>query len=168
MKKIFLLLILFCCIIFSLNAQTNESNDRMKWWRQARFGMFIHWGVYAVPAGTYKGQQISGIGEWIQLRGKIPVGEYRDYAKQFNPVKYKPESWAALAQQAGMKYVVITSKHHDGFALYDSKVSEWDVGQATPYKKDLLTPLARAVRKRGLKFGLYYSQAQDWTHPGGA
>jgi alpha-L-fucosidase len=145
-----------------------KQEARMKWWRQARFGMFIHWGVYAVPAGTYKGQQIAGIGEWIQLRGKIPVGEYRDYAKQFNPVKYNPESWAALAQQAGMKYVVITSKHHDGFALYDSKVSEWDVGQASPYKKDLLTPLARAVRKRGLKFGLYYSQAQDWTHPGGA
>ncbi len=145
-----------------------EREARMKWWRQARFGLFIHWGVYAVPAGTYQGKPIDGIGEWILLRGKIPVAEYRAYAKDFNPVKYDPESWAALAQAAGMKYVVITSKHHDGFALYDSKVSEWDVAGATPYKKDLLTPLSRAVRRRGLKFGLYYSQAQDWIHPGGA
>jgi alpha-L-fucosidase len=140
----------------------------MRWWREARFGMFIHWGVYAVPAGTYKDKQIAGIGEWIMLRGKIPVAEYRGYATQFNPVKYDPQAWAALAQAAGMKYVVITSKHHDGFALYDSKVSDWDIADATPHKKDLLTPLARAVRRRGLKFGLYYSHAQDWTHPGGA
>jgi alpha-L-fucosidase len=149
-------------------ADEARRNARMGWWRQARFGMFIHWGVYAVPAGTYKGKQIDGIGEWIMLRGKIPVAEYRAFAQEFNPVKYDPEAWAALAQTAGMKYVVITSKHHDGFALYDSKVTDWDVAQATPYKKDLLMPLARAARRRGLKFGLYYSQAQDWTHPGGA
>ena len=149
-------------------AEDPRRDARMKWWRQARFGMFIHWGVYAVPAGTFQGKPIEGIGEWIMLRGKVPVADYRAFAREFNPVKYDPESWAALAQAAGMKYVVITSKHHDGFALYDSKVTDWDVAQATPYKKDLLAPLARAARKRGLKFGLYYSQAQDWTHPGGA
>jgi alpha-L-fucosidase len=148
--------------------ESAQREARMKWWREARFGMFIHWGVYAVPAGTYQGKQIPGIGEWIMLRGKIPVAEYRAFAKEFNPVKYDPEAWAALAATAGMKYVVITSKHHDGFALYDSKVTDWDIADATPYKKDVLTPLARAVRKRGLRFGLYYSQAQDWTHPGGA
>ena len=87
MKNIFLLL-MFCCFLFSSIAQTNDVNDRMKWWREARFGMFIHWGVYAVPAGTYKGQKINRIGEWIMNRGKIPVAEYQEFAKQFNPVRY--------------------------------------------------------------------------------
>lgn len=145
-----------------------ERDARMEWWREARFGMFIHWGVYAVPAGTYDGRQIGGIGEWIMNRGKIPVSVYKDYAKEFNPVKYDPDAWVRLAKEAGMKYIVITSKHHDGFALFDSKVTDWDVVDATPYGKDLLKPLAEACRKHGLKLGFYYSQAQDWNHPGGA
>jgi len=140
----------------------------MEWWREAKFGMFIHWGVYSVPAGTYKGEQIKGIGEWIMLRGKIPVAEYRAFAGQFNPVKYKPDDWAKLAKAAGMKYIVITAKHHDGFALFPSDVTDWDIADATPYQKDLITPLAKAAHRHGLKFGTYYSQAQDWTNPGGA
>lgn len=149
--------------------ETKEQRDaRMKWWREAKFGMFIHWGVYSVPAGTYKGKRIGGIGEWIMHNAKIPVAEYREFAKQFNPVKYNPDEWVRLAKDAGMKYIVITSKHHDGFALFDSKVTEWDVVDATPYKKDLLKPLAEACRKHGIKLGFYYSQAQDWNHPGGA
>lgn len=149
--------------------ETPEQRDaRMAWWREAKFGLFIHWGVYAVPAGTYRGGAIGGIGEWIMRNGKIPVAEYRAFAREFNPVNYDPDAWAALAREAGMRYVVITSKHHDGFALYDSRVTDWDVADATPYGKDLLGPLAEAARRRGLKFGLYYSQAQDWTHPGGA
>ncbi|MCX7819195.1 MAG: alpha-L-fucosidase [Kiritimatiellae bacterium] len=150
-------------------AETPEQRDaRMAWWREAKCGMFIHWGVYAVPAGIYNGQQIAGIGEWIMLRAKIPVAEYRAFARQFNPVKYDPEAWVRLAKRAGMRYIVITSKHHDGFALFDSAVTDWDVVDATPYGRDLLAPLAAAARRHGLKFGCYYSQAQDWTHPGGA
>ena len=149
--------------------ETPEQRDaRMAWWREARFGMFIHWGVYAVPAGTYEGKQIGGIGEWIMLRGKIPVAEYKAYAREFNPVKYDPDAWARLAKEAGMRYMVITSKHHDGFALFDSKVTDWDVVDATPYGKDLLKPLVEACHRHGLKIGFYYSQAQDWNHPGGA
>jgi len=140
----------------------------MEWWREARFGMFIHWGVYAVPAGTYKGQKINRIGEWIMNRGKIPVAEYQEFAKEFNPVKYDPEAWVKMAKDAGMKYIVITSKHHDGFALFDSKASKWDIVDATPYRKDLLKPLAEACRKHDIKLGFYYSQAQDWNNPGGA
>ncbi|TWT78460.1 Alpha-L-fucosidase [Posidoniimonas polymericola] len=143
-------------------------DSRMDWWRDAKFGMFIHWGVYAVPAGEYHGEQVPWIGEWIMRQAKIPVGEYRGYAKQFIPNKYDPQQWAKLAKQAGMRYVVITAKHHDGFALYDSQVTDWDIADASPYGKGLLQPLATAVRAEGLKFGLYYSQAQDWTHPGGA
>jgi len=145
-----------------------QRNERMRWFRDAKFGMFIHWGVYAVPAGTYQGKQIGSIGEWIMHHGRIPVKDYKAFARQFNPVKYNPEAWAQLAADAGMKYIVITSKHHDGFALFDSAVTDWDVVNATPYGKDLLAPLAAAARERGLKFGLYYSQAQDWNHPGGA
>ena len=149
--------------------ETKEQKDaRMKWWREARFGMFIHWGVYAVPAGTYQGRRIRGIGEWIMNWGKIPVAEYKAFAKEFNPVKYNPEEWVLLAKEAGMKYLVITSKHHDGFALFDSKVTDWDIVDATPYGKDLLKPLAEACAKHGVKLGFYYSQAQDWNHPGGA
>jgi alpha-L-fucosidase len=140
----------------------------MQWWREARFGMFIHWGVYSVPAGTYHDKKIPGIGEWIMLKAKIPVAEYREYAKDFNPVKYDADAWVRLAKEAGMKYIVITSKHHEGFALFDSKVTDWDVVDATPYGKDLLRPLEQACKKHGMKLGFYYSQAQDWVHPGGA
>ena len=102
-----------------------EKDARMAWWREARFGMFIHWGVYAVPAGVYQGEQIPGIGEWI-MSTRIPVDEYKAYAQEFNPVDYDPAEWAALAKEAGMRYMVITSKHHDGFALYQPDVLWWD------------------------------------------
>lgn len=149
--------------------ESKEQRDaRMKWWREARFGMFIHWGVYAVPAGTYHGSQIKSIGEWIMNRAKIPCSEYQSYASQFNPVKYDADEWVRLAKEAGMKYIVITSKHHDGFALFGSKASKWNVVDSTPYGKDLLAPLAAACRKHGLKLGFYYSQAQDWNNGGSA
>lgn len=145
-----------------------DAAERTRWFREARFGMFIHWGVYAVPAGEWQGKQIGGIGEWIMKNGKIPVADYRAFAKDFTASKYDPAAWAALARRAGMRYVVITSKHHDGFALYDSAVTDWDAVDSSGARRDLLAPLAAAVRAEGLKFGLYYSQAQDWTHPGGA
>jgi alpha-L-fucosidase len=159
-----------CCalLVSTAIAQNKTKDERMDWWREARFGMFIHWGVYAVPAGIYNGQRINRIGEWIMNRGKIPVAEYKKFAADFNPVKYDADAWVRMAKDAGMKYIVITSKHHDGFALFDSKASSWDIMDATPYKKDLLKPLAEACRRHGLKLGFYYSQAQDWVHPGGA
>jgi alpha-L-fucosidase len=169
-----LMLLLLSGVAASVHAQTTENETpaqrdaRMNWWREARFGLFIHWGVYSVPAGTYKDKQIGGIGEWIMRSAEIPVTEYRTFARDFNPVKFDPAAWAALAEEAGMKYIVITSKHHDGFALFPSDVTDWDIADATPYGQDLIGPLAAATRQRGLKFGLYYSQAQDWTHPGGA
>ena len=147
---------------------TDDRNQRMAWWREARFGLFIHWGVYAVPAGTHKGEQIENIGEWIMHYGRIPVSEYQQYSREFNPVNYDPEAWVRLAKDAGMKYIVITTKHHDGFALFDTAVSDWNVVDSTPHAKDLLKPLAEAARKHGIKLGFYYSQAQDWVHPGGA
>jgi len=169
MKKTIIALTVLLLLGQNIIAQKELSKDeRMAWWREARFGMFIHWGVYAVPAGEWKGQRIGGIGEWIMNRGKIPVSEYQEIAKQFNPVRYDPDAWVRMAKDAGMKYIVITSKHHDGFALFETKASEWNVVDATPYGKDLLKPLAEACRKYGIKLGFYYSQAQDWNNPGGS
>jgi alpha-L-fucosidase len=152
--------------VFAQKTLTND--ERMQWWREARFGMFIHWGVYAVPAGTWNGQKIGGIGEWIMNNAKIPVAVYQQIGKQFNPVNYNPDAWVKMAKDAGMKYIVITSKHHDGFALFQTKASKWNVVDATPYGKDLLKPLAEACKKYGIKLGFYYSQAQDWNNPGGS
>lgn len=141
-----------------------DFDARMQWWRDAKFGMFIHWGVYSVPAGVYKGAEIKGIGEWIMEKGKIPVEEYEKFAKQFNPVDFDAKSWAKTMKQAGMKYVVITSKHHDGFALWDSKYSDYDIVDYTPFKRDILKELSAACKAEGIRFGLYHS-ILDWHHP---
>jgi alpha-L-fucosidase len=145
-----------------------SQDAKMKWFREAKFGLFIHWGLYAIPAGEWKGQPIAGIGEWIMNRAKIPVKEYQQLAPEFNPVKFDAEAWVQMAQDAGMKYVVITSKHHDGFAMYHSAVSKYNIYDATPFKRDPLKELAAACARHGLKFGFYYSQAQDWHEPNGA
>jgi len=144
-----------------------QRDARMKWWREARFGMFIHWGVYSVPAGTYHGKKIGSIGEWIMFNAQIPCAEYQGFASQFNPVKYDAEEWVKTAKEAGMKYIVITSKHHDGFAMFDSKASDWNIVKASPFGRDPLKELAAACRHHGLKLGFYYSQAQDWNNVGG-
>jgi alpha-L-fucosidase len=139
--------------------------QRIRWWREARFGMFIHWGLYAIPAGEWQGKPIPGIGEWIMNRARIPVREYEKLAGQFDPVKFNAEEWVQVAQDAGMKYLVITAKHHDGFALYGSKASKYNIVEATPFRRDPLKELAAACRKAGIRLGFYYSQTQDWYEP---
>jgi alpha-L-fucosidase len=144
-----------------------EQDRRMEWWREARFGMFIHWGLYALPAGEWKGEQIPGISEWIMARAEIPVKEYEKLAESFNPVKYDAEQWVKLAKNAGMKYIVITSKHHDGFTMFHSRASTYNIVDATPFGRDPLKELAEACKKYDMRLGFYYSQAQDWHEPGG-
>ncbi len=141
-----------------------SKDQRMKWWREARFGMFIHWGLYAVPAGEWKGKQIPGIGEWIMERADIPVAEYEQLTKRFNPVRFNADEWVRIAKNAGMKYIVITSKHHDGFCLWDSKVTDYDIVDATPFKRDVLGELSKACKKQGVKLCFYHS-IMDWHHP---
>ncbi len=148
----------------ALPETAEQSEERMQWWREARFGMFIHWGVYSIPAGTYKGKQISGIGEWIMESADIPVAEYEKYAKQFNPVKFNADQWVQIAKNAGMKYIVITSKHHDGFCLWDSKVSDYDIMDTAPFKRDILKELSVACKKHGIRLCFYHS-IMDWHHP---
>jgi alpha-L-fucosidase len=149
-----------------VRAESPEQTEaRLRWFREARFGLFIHWGVYAVPAGFWQGKPVGA--EWIMFQGKIPVAAYRAFARDFTAAKYDPEAWAQLAAEAGVKYVVITAKHHDGFALFDTAFSDWNAVRASGAERDLLQPLAAAVRARGLRFGVYYSQSQDWVNPGG-
>src|SRR6056297_3563015 len=131
-----------------------EIDQRMDWWRKARFGMFIHWGLYSIPAGKWGDE--TGHAEWIRTTAQIPLETYDQFLDDFNPVNYNPEKWVSLAKQAGMKYIVITTKHHDGFCLFDSKFTDFDV-MSTPYGKDLLKPLARECREQGVKLGWYHS-----------
>ena len=157
------------CLVLSTGSaaaqETQAQHDaRMSWWRDARFGMFIHWGAYAVPAGTYHGNRIRGTAEWIMNNAHVPIPEYETFVHAFNPVDYDPDAWVRIAKDAGMKYIIITSKHHEGFAIFDSKVSSYDIVDATPYKRDALKALADAAHRQGMKFGVYYS-IMDWHHP---
>src|SRR5919206_1216591 len=131
----------------AIRAESRQREDarrdpRLEWWRDAKFGLFIHWGLYAIPAGEWKGQPIPGIGEWIMYRARIPVAEYEQLAKQFNPVKFDAEAWVGLAKRAGQKYLTITSKHHDGFCMFDSKLTDYTVVKATPWGRDPVKALA--------------------------
>ena len=141
---------------------------RLEWFREAKYGLFIHWGLYAIPAGEWKGKRSLGLGEWIMNRSRIPVADYEGLAKQFNPVKFNADQWVQLAEDAGMKYIVITSKHHDGFAMFKSAVSRYNIADATPFKRDVLKELADACARRGMRLGFYYSQSQDWHEKNGA
>ncbi|MFH1084263.1 MAG: alpha-L-fucosidase [Chloroflexota bacterium] len=144
-----------------------RSDPRLTWWRAARFGMFIHWGLYAIPAGTWKGQQIPGIGEWIMYRARIPVAEYEQLAAQFNPVRFNAAEWVGLAKAAGQKYLTITAKHHDGFCLFKTHVSPYNIVDATPFGRDPIAELADECQRQGVRLCFYYSQTQDWHHPDG-
>lgn len=135
---------------------------RTKWWKDATFGMFIHWGLYSAYAGEYKGESIPRNGEWIQFMAKIPEPEYAASAKQFNPVKFNADEWVAVAKSAGMKYIVFTAKHHDGFCMFDTKLSDFNIVKATPFHRDPVRELYNACKKAGIRFGVYYSNDLDW------
>jgi alpha-L-fucosidase len=144
-----------------------RQDPRLDWWRAAKFGMFIHWGLYASPAGVWRGAAVPGIGEWIMLRARIPVPEYESLARSFNPVRFDAAEWVSLAKMAGQKYIVITSKHHDGFCMYHSRVTGYNIVDATPFGRDPLKELAVECERQGVRLGFYYSQTQDWHHPNG-
>ena len=143
------------------NLPKARPDPRLDWWREARFGLFIHWGLYAIPAGEWNGR--TDYGEWIRNNAKIPIDVYDRFQAQFNPAKFDADAWVRMAKQAGMQYIVITTKHHDGFALFDSKGTTWDV-MGTPYGRDIIAQLADACRRGGIRLGLYYS-IMDWHHP---
>jgi len=145
--------------------ETKEQHDaRMNWWREARFGMFIHWGLYAVPAGRWHGREVKDIGEWIMNNAHIPVDQYEKFAPQFDPEKFDAKQWVAIAKGAGMKYIVITSKHHDGFNMFGSQESNYNIVKATPFHRDPMKELSAACKDAGVTFCFYHS-IMDWHHP---
>lgn len=167
MSKSFGNFAVLCLSIISLTLYVGSSNrtvaqtisdrkvdTRMKWWEGARFGMFIHWGIYAVPAQ----------GEWYMNTAHVPIPDYENYAKQFDPVDFDADRWVRIAHEAGMKYLVITSKHHDGFSMFETRATHYNVVEATPWHKDPLRALSAACRRHGIKFAVYYS-IMDWHSP---
>src|ERR1043165_2377194 len=136
---------------------------RLQWWSDARFGMFIHWGLYAQDGCFWKGQD--GKTEHMMRHLQIPLAEYAKIANDFNPTNFSADEWVTTAKNAGMKYMIITSKHHDGFAMFNSPSSDYNIVKRTPWKRDPVKDLADACRKQGLKFGVYYSLGRDWEDP---
>jgi alpha-L-fucosidase len=163
----------FCALTISLltpavysDSAASGRPDRLEWFLNDKFGMFIHWGVYSDPAGEWKGRRGGNYSEWIMNDARIPAEEYaREIAAKFNPVDFEAEEWVSLAKNAGMKYIVITAKHHDGFAMYHSRVSPYNIVDFTPFKRDPMKELAAACRKHGIRLCFYYSQTKDWHHP---
>lgn len=170
MRKLSILLImltLWSVVNASDNRLTQE--EKMRWWQDAKFGMFVHWGPYCLYGGVYNGHhQRRGGAEWIMNRCKIPVREYRAKASTFNPANFSADSLVLTAKNAGMKYIVFTTKHHDGFAMFGSKASPFNIVDYTPYGRDIVDDVVKACRKHGMKIGFYYSQSQDWCNPGGS
>ena len=155
-------LVLVSFLLLSFNKKEKSQNDakidqqkKLEWFQEAKYGLFIHWGLYSIPAS----------GEWVQYGKKISGQEYEKFAKQFNPVKFNAREWVSMAKQAGMKYIVITTKHHEGFCMFDSKLTNYDIVDATPYGKDPMKDLSEECKKQGMKLCFYYS-VQDWHHPG--
>lgn len=149
--------------------QRPEARDHpsLPWFRDAKFGMFIHWGLYALAAGSWRGESVPGIGEWIMQRARIPVAEYEQLATRFAPEHFDAAEWVTLARRAGQRYIVLTSKHHDGFCLWHTELTGYNSVEATPFGRDVVGELADECRRQGMPFGLYYSQTQDWHHPDG-
>lgn len=153
--------------MWTKGAATQKEHPNLQWFKDAKFGLFIHWGLYSKLGGNWKDSSYYGSGEWLQYRAQIPAAEYEQVADSFNPVDFDAAQWAQTAKDAGIGYMVITAKHHEGFSMYDSKVSDFDIMDASPYKKDPMKALSAACKAQGIPFGFYYSQFLDWHEPNG-
>ncbi len=174
MKQKGLFIITALSILNPLAGLADRTDDsHMEWWRDARYGMFIHWGLYSVAGGEWEGrdygkEQGGASAEWVMNSAKIPGAVYREtLAPQFNPTAFDAAEWVSVAKEAGMKYMVITSKHHEGFCLFDTDATDYNVMDATPFKRDIIKELSEECAKQGIKFGVYYSQFKDWYHRSG-
>lgn len=176
--KLTLKILIGCILVSACQSKITEAHQsvihsqnstalspRIETWKAMKFGMFIHWGVYSIPAGVWKGKQIEKLGEQIMRHAKISVDEYEAIAKQFNPVNFDPDAIVKMAKHAGMKYIILTAKHHDGFAMFETATTNYDIVDFTPYKKDILKQLADACKRHNLKLGVYYS-TPDWHFNG--
>lgn len=141
--------------------------DNKQWFKQAKFGLMIHFGLYSLLAGEYKGRRTSYYSEWIMSSFEIPRDEYKKLAEVFNPIYFDADEWVKLAKDAGAEYLVVTSKHHEGFCLFKTEYNDFNVVDGTPFKRDIIKELAEACKRQGMKLGLYYSQDLDWSEPNG-
>ncbi|TXD46771.1 alpha-L-fucosidase [Polaribacter sp. IC073] len=164
LKTLFIVSFLFLLLGCNTKNKTQENQDKMTWWKDAKFGMFMHWGLYSKTAGFWDGRKAKGK-EHFMLHERIPWKEYAKIADDFNPIDFDAEKWVLTAKEAGMQYIVITSKHHDGFAMFNSPSSDYDIVDRTPYAKDPMKALVDACRKYDMKFGFYYSLGRDWQDP---
>lgn len=171
LKRTLLALLLFFSFLGAVSAQSVPTNsEKVKWFTDARFGMFIHWGLYSAAEGIWEGERLrngNNYAEWIRYRNRISEDEYVKLAKRFDWNKIDPEQWVILAKKAGMKYILITAKHHDGIAIWDSKVRDHNLSKLSGTNRDVLKELAAACKKHGMKLGFYYSHWLDWEHPDG-
>jgi alpha-L-fucosidase len=170
MRKIILCLVAFLLLTTTIKAEKIDSqNSKMDWWKEAKFGMFIHWGLYSIPAGTWGDQKMKRVigSEWILNVLKIPIADYTQLAPQFNPTNFNADNFVLLAKEAGMKYLVFTAKHCEGFAMFQTKADPFNIMDASPYKKDIVKALTESCKKYNMPFGVYYAQALDWYHAGG-
>jgi alpha-L-fucosidase len=164
--KLFVIIAALPIMLLNVVAQRDsimQMDQTKQFFREAKFGMFVHWGVYSILGGEYKGKEYGGT-EWIQLHAKIPADDYEKIAHTFNPTSFDPDKWMKVAKRAGMKYIVFTTKHHDGFCMFKSKYTDYNIVDYTPYKKDIVKMLAEACKKNNMKLGLYYSIV-DWHEP---
>jgi alpha-L-fucosidase len=162
-----LLLILQLILISAAPAQDMKEHPDLQWFRDAKFGIFVHWGLYSQLAGEWKGKHYYGSGEWLMYQGQIPASEYAAASREFNPVNFNAADWVNLVRNAGARYLVVTAKHHEGFAMFNSKFSDFNIVKASSYGKDPMKALADAAHKANLPFGFYYSQFLDWHEPDG-
>jgi len=165
MKRTFaiILSVILSSSLWIAYAQKTSNQERLEWWSNARFGLFLHWGLYSQDGCFWHGQD--GRSEHMMRILKIPIADYEKIAKEFNPVKFNADQWAKTAKDAGMKYMIITSKHHDGFAMFNSPSNDYNIVKQTPWGRDPIKELSIACKKQGIKFGVYYSLGRDWHHP---
>ena len=163
----FLIIILSIFRVTLVLEKCMTTNENIEWFKNAQYGMMIHWGLYSLLAGEYEGKAAGVYAEWIQSKLQIPNAKYGQLAEAFNPIYFDADQIAAFAKSCGMKYLVVTTKHHDGFAMYHSQIDSYNVYDATPFHRDVIGELATACAKNGLKLGLYYSQDLDWHEPNG-
>ena len=179
MKKTLMMLI---CLATAFHGFSQEKDEMIKEWEKMsesktklykdyndlKFGMFIHWGAYSSLGGIWNGKQIPGLGEWIMYEAQIPREEYKEVCKRFNPTGFNADEWVKLAKEAGMRYIVAMTKHHEGFSMYHSKVTEFNIYDYTPFKRDPIEEIYQACQKYGIRLGLYYSHSIDWMDGGDA
>lgn len=170
MMKTLIKLVLLSSILLSIGCQPKKKEvvklsdeERMEWWSDARFGMFIHWGAYSMLGGEYDGDTCWGGAEWVMDKLDMTIEEYEVYPKSFNPVNFNADEWVAMAKDAGMKYIVLTTKHHDGFCLWDSEITDYDIMDTSPFKRDIVKELSEACKRGGITFCFYHSIV-DWHH----